>query len=452
MARFSETDLTKTKQGILLLFVLIMLLPLFQLVLPFAKETPLDGIDRPPPLPEFTPSTWLNEEYQKKYSPAFEQNIGFHPFLVRLRNQINYSVFGFSDIADVVVGKEGYLFLKPYTDAVTGADFVGSEYIDIQTKKMKTLQTELKKKGIDFFVVLAPGKGSFYSEYIPDKIMKSAKPDSTNYNCYKKMFAEQKVNCLDLSAHFLSVKNTEKYPLYSTTGVHWTEYSCYLASKEIVAYIENIRKINLPDIKLESIEMLDLSGNHSSDYDAACLMNIFSTVPHPTYAIPKLQYVSDSSTTKPRFLCVADSYFAGITNTGVPSNVFADYQYWLYYDRIYQSYLKEKKVAELNLKNEIEKKDVICLLATDASLRPFPFGFVDMAYELFAKKDSAYYALKNEEFHYKILNTIENIHKNKEWKASLVANAKRKNISEMDEFIENALWAYKEEQLRLKNE
>ena len=68
------------------------------------------------------------------------------------------------------------------------------------------------------------------------------------------------------------------------------------------------------------------------------------------------------------------------------------------------------------------------------------------------KKDSVYYALKNKEFHYKILKTIENIHKNKEWKSSLIESAKRKNISELDEFIENALWLYKEEQLKLRRE
>ena len=448
----NPSNLNKCKNRIFFFFLLLLLTPLFQLTLPFTKETPLDGVDRPPPLPEFSISTWMNEDYQKNYSLAFEQNIGFHSSLVRLRNQINYSVFDFSDIADVVVGKEGYLFLKPYTNAVTGVDFVGDEYINIQTQKMKTIQTELKKKNIDFFVVLAPGKGSFYSEFIPDKIMKGAKPDSTNYTCYKKRFLEQEVNCLDLNSYFLSIKNSEKYPLYSTTGVHWTEYSCYIASKEIVAYIEKIRKINLPEIKLQSIKMLDLSGNHSTDYDAACVMNVFSAIPHPTYAIPKLQFVSDTTTKKPRFLCVADSYFAGITNTGIPSNVFADYQYWLYYDRIYQSYLKEKKVAELNLKNEIEKKDVICLLATDASLAPFPFGFVDKVYELYAKKDPAYYTLKNKEFHCFVLKALENIHKNKEWKNQLIESAKRKNISELDQFIISAVWLYKEEQLKLRNE
>lgn len=454
MSQSSETNLNNYKNRIFFFFLLLLLLPLFQLVVPFTKETPLDGVDLPSPLPEFTTRSWLNEEYQKNYSLAFEQNIGFHSSLVRLRNQINYSVFDFSDIADVVVGKEGYLFLKPYTNAVTGADFVGDEYINIQARKMKTIQTELKKKNIDFFIVLAPGKGSFYSEFIPDKIMSSAKPDSTNYTCYKKMLLEQEVNCLDLNSYFLSIKNSEKHPLYSTTGVHWTEYGCYVAGKAIVAYIENIRTINLPNIKLQSIEMLDLSGKHSSDYDAACLMNIITTVPHPTYAIPKLQFVSDSSTTKPRFLCIADSYFAGITNTGIPSNVFSDYQYWLYYDRIYQSYLKEKKVAELNLENEIKKKDVICLLATDASLAPFPFGFVDEVYELYAKKDANYYALKKKEFKCSVLNILATIQKkeSKAWRDIMIENARKKGISEMEEFIANAIWIYEQQQLKIKSE
>ncbi len=449
MARASEIALIKTKQGILFLLLLIMLLPLFQLVLPFTKETPLDGIDPPSKLPAFNTSSWINEEYQKNYALAFEPNIGFHPSLVRLRNQINYSVFSFSDIADVVVGKQGHLFLKPYTNAVRGTDFVGREYIDIQTQKMKTIQTELKKKNIDFFVVLAPGKGSFYSEFIPDKIITGAKPDSTNYACYKKLFSEQKVNCLDLNAHFLSIKNTEKHPLYSTTGVHWTEYSCYIAGKEIVTYIENIRKINLPKINLQSIEMLNLSGKHSSDYDAACLMNILTTVPHPTYAIPKLRFPSDSSTTKPRFLCIADSYFAGIANTGIPSHVFSTYQYWLYNERIYPSY---KKVAELNLKKEIEKQDVVCLLATDASLAPFPFGFVDKVYEIYAKKDAAYYALKNKEFHYFVIKAIKNINNNKEWKSQLDINAKNRNVAPIDEYIKASIWLYEQEQITLKDE
>lgn len=421
-------------------------LPFFQWALPFAKEKPLEGIDPPASLPDFTTASWFNEEYQKSYSPLFEQNIGFHNSLVRLYNQLNYSVFGYASAGDVIVGKENCIFLKPYVNAYTGADFIGAKYIDIQTKKIHALQTILKEKNIDLFVVLAPGKGSFFSENIPSRYKKSINPDSTNYACYKKSFAKYNVNLLDLRSHFSSIKSSEKYPLYSTTGVHWTEYGCYVAGKEMVAYVEKMRKLNLPKIKLRSVEMLSLAGKYSNDYDAANLMNVFSTIPHPDYAIPKLEFVSDSTTTKPRFLCVADSYFAGIVNTDIPFNAFTNYHYWLYCDRIFpESYLNKKVVSSLDLKKEIDKQEVICLLATDASLGQFPFRFIDKAYEIYAKKDVNYYTLKNEEFRFSILKIFKNINENKQWKNMLIENAKSKGISETDEFILNALWLYEQE-------
>lgn len=448
-----EMQSPNTKQRVFSLFILVLFLPILQLVLPTIKEKPLDGIDPAPKLPEFTIATWFNEEYQKNYVPTFEQNIGFHNSFVRLHNQINYSVFGFSDVGDVVVGKGGYLFLKPYINAYTGKDFVGSEYISLQVQKIKLIQTELKKKNIDFFIVFAPGKGSFYSEYIPDNFKVNAKPDSTNYAVYKKMYSEYGVNNLDLKSYFFSIKNSEKYPLYSTTGVHWTEYGCYLAGKEMVKYIEALRKITLPKIKLQSIEIVSLTGNKSNDYDAACLMNVFSTLPHPKYAIPKLQFESNAATRKPRFLCITDSYFPGIVNTKIPSNVFTDYHYWLYNTGIFpEYYLKAKKVESINFKKEIEKQDVICILSTDATLGQFPFGFVDKAYELYAKKDKAYYSLKKKEFRLFILKTMENINNNKDWKAQLVESAKKNGVSETVEFLNNANWLYGQKQLEFKNE
>lgn len=425
---------------------------MFQLVLPVVKEKPLDGIDPPKPFPVFTIDSWLNEEYQKAYSTAFEQNIGFHNFFVRLKNQINYSIWGFADVGDVVVGKENFIFLKSYVDAYTGADFVGHEYIDVQSQKIKVLQTELKKKNIDLIIVFAPGKASFYSEYLPARFKSN---QNTNYACYKQAFSNNKVPFLDLQATFLVKKNLEKYPLYSNTGVHWTQYGCTIAGKEIVSFIEKTRKIKLPEIGTSSLELASFSGKHSNDYDAACLMNLFTTIPHPQYAIPKLQYNASKQTTKPRFLCISDSYFAGIVKAGIPSAVFTDYHYWLYNKTIFpESALKEKFVSEINLKPEIEKQDVICILASDVSLAQFPFGFVDKAYELYAKKDSSYFILKNREFKDFVLTTIQNIKKteNKAWRKQLVETAHKRGVSELDEFIVAATWLYEQKQLMLKNE
>ena len=450
----SETIENKSKHIIFILFVTILFLPLIQTIFPTIIERPLDGVDPTSALPAINADSWFNEEYQKDYLPAFEQTIGFHNSLVRLRNQINYSLFGFADVGDVVVGKGNYIFLKPYINAYTGADYVGKEYIQLQSQKIKTVQEELKKKNIDLFIVFAPGKGSFYPEYIPENYKTNMQPDSTNYACYKKMFTEYGINNLDLRAYFSSIKSTEKYPLYSNTGVHWTEYGSYLAALEIAKYISKIKKIQLPKIELQSLKVYSFTRN--TDYDAASLMNLFATIPQPKVAIPQLHFVSGQSTKKPRFLCISDSYFHGIIHSHIPANVFTDYHDWHYYDRVYpESFVKEKKVDKKNLRKEIEKQDVICILVTDASLSAFPFGFIDDAYELYAKKDTAYYRLKEKEFCVYILKTIENIKNNKDWEKNLVENAKRKKTKPIDEFYINAVWLYEQEQLnilKVKNE
>jgi hypothetical protein len=424
--------------------------PIIQEIFPFVKENPLVGVPAATPLPTFSINTWKDEQYQKNYLTAFEENIGFHNSLVRLRNQVNYSIFGFSDVADVVVGKDGYLFIKSYTNAYNGSDYLGREYINIQTQKLKAVQLELKKKNIDLFVILAPGKGSFYSEFIPDYLTKNIKPDSTNYSCYKKLFDENNVNYLDLKSYFFSIKSSEKYPLYSATSVHWTDYSCFLAGKQIVKYIESLRKIKLPNIKLQSVKMLPLT---EIDYDAAGLMNIFTKVPHPSVAIPTLKFESDSTVVKPRFLCISDSYFFGLINTRIPFNEFANYHYWCYNDLVYpESFNVKTKVASLDLKKEIEKQDVICLLSTDATLSLFPFDFIDKAYELYSKKDADYCLLKKKEFQVSVLRSLIAIQNDKKWKDALSKNAKYKKISEAEELITNAIWVYEREQLKMKNE
>jgi hypothetical protein len=153
---------------------------------------------------------------------------------------------------------------------------------------------------------------------------------------------------------------------------------------------------------------------------------------------------------KPRFLCISDSYFAGIIKTRIPANVFSDYHYWLYYDAIFpESYVKEKKVSGLDIKKEIEKQDVVCMLATEASLAQFPYGFIDDAYERYAPKDNNYYELKKKEFRLFVATFFVNVENDKIWKAQLVKSAKEKGVPESVEFFNNALWLYTNNQKRI---
>ena len=62
-----------------------------------------------------------------------------------------------------IVGKDNYLYEESYIKAYLGDDFIGEKKIFNTAQKLKAVQDTLKSNHIDLIVVLAPGKGTFFS-------------------------------------------------------------------------------------------------------------------------------------------------------------------------------------------------------------------------------------------------------------------------------------------------
>src|SRR5690606_16381177 len=91
--------------------------------------------------------------------------IGFKPWFVKIKNQIEYSLFDKVNASNVIVGKNDVLFQDFYISALLGHDFLGEETIKTKVSKLKYVQDELAKNNVQFLFVIAPGKASFYPEY-----------------------------------------------------------------------------------------------------------------------------------------------------------------------------------------------------------------------------------------------------------------------------------------------
>lgn len=414
------------KHLVFVFFLLTLFFPLIQQHLKLIKERPLEGFFNVEDYPALSFDKWKSGEFQKLFETASNDHVGFHDFFIELQSQINYSIFNISKIQSVVVGKEGYLYVRNYIDAVNGNDFMGSAYINLQIEKAKIVDSVLKQKNISLIFAIAPGKGSYYPEYIPGAYKTNKHPDSTNYACYKKAFESSSLNFLDLRGYFLKMKDTCHYPLFSQVGVHWGEYACYLATDTI---LKKLKISNGPKIK--DLKLYDSLIN--TDKDAGLLMN---TLQFPNYykmVTPELIYPNDPSKSKLNLLSIGDSYFSNIVATGIIDSVFKSYHYRLY---------NKPVLSKSDFKKEIEKHQIILLLATDATLNQFPYGFIDQTFELYAPKDKAYYALKKKEFIIFTKRTLVNIEKNKAWQKQMVKSAKQKSIKPEEEFVNNAIWLY----------
>ncbi len=418
-------------------FMASLFVPMLQTQFRFFKECTLQGFFDTETFPAFSDSLFKAGIFQEKFEKATTDNIGGHDFLVKFECQLNYNIFNISKAQNIVVGKNGYLYGTSYINAVNGQDFVGKEEIDINIQKAILVEKELKKRGVNLIFAFAPGKGSFYPEFIPDKFMQNVNPDSTNYGCYIKVLNKTSICVIDIKKYFLSIKDTSQNALFPKAGIHWSEYASVLAIDTISKYIANLRKIKLRHFAISGFEKKTLFKK--GDYDAANLMNILSMFPHDELPYVKIKYSCDSTGVKPNLLTVADSYFSCIVATNIVDSLYSDWDYWLYRNRI-----PSDKNKPFNLKTEIEKRDVILLLATDATLTQYPFEFINEAYELYAPKDKNYYALKNKEFHLFVYQTFENIKKDKAWRNRLIKSAKERGVSETVEFFGAAVWCYNE--------
>ena len=251
------------------------------------------------------------------------------------------------------------------------------------------IQDSLKKKGIDFLFVFAPGKGVLCEEFVPDKYKHPI--TNTNYAEYVKQSKAIGVNYLDLMDLFKKWKSRSPYPLYSRFGHHWSYYGECLAMDTINAFIEKLHKCDLPNITWNGIDVVDTS--RPRDADVLDGMNLYNNPPqNMKLAYPDIVYEEDSLKNSKLVLTVADSYWYGPVYKGFAYYTHANGEFWYYNSKVIPSPITGEKIEvwQLDLKEAIERNQVVMIVYSDGTLTNFGNGFIENAYELYTNPKKYY--------------------------------------------------------------
>lgn len=373
----------KPKNIAFVVLLILLALPAFQHITKIVSVKPLDGDFVISPRPPITWKDWLSGDFQTRFDNYIEDHIGFRSFFVRLNNQTDFSIFRKANADGVVVGKDRMLFEYDYIQAYTGKDFIGKKTIRKKLNRVKFLQKYLKENfDIDFVIIFEPSKARFYSELIPDHYL----ADGTGLSNYEYFTQEAKnlgIRFIDYNKYYNQLKGTKPYPLYPKWGIHWSEYGMSFVADSLVKYLENLRGIDLPEMKLDNLKVT--SRLEDSDYDVGKTMNLLWRLPHPEVAYPQYSFAGGGNKTRPMVLTVADSYYWNIFNTRLPKNLFANEAFWYFNAKVYpDSYFGTKWVKDVDLRQEVEKQDIIMLSVTERFLYKFDWGFVDDVFKLYA--------------------------------------------------------------------
>ncbi|NLA25211.1 MAG: hypothetical protein GX879_09625, partial [Bacteroidales bacterium] len=295
-----------------ILFFLVLLLlitPFLQNNLNIFEIEPLKGdIDEVQEV-NFSFNEWFDANYQNQQETYLNESFGFRNSLVRLHNQLRFSLFKNANARGIVVGIDNYLYELPYINAYYGIDFIGEDSIKKRMQQLKYVQDTLEKLDKNIILIFAAGKASFYPEYIPEKYRVEKKIN--NYEVYTKYAHELGIAHIDFNKWFIENKNISPYPLFPQYGIHWSNYSMFYVADSIISYIEDLRNINMRHLYWDEIKF---DQAKKGDYDIAEGMNLLYYLPSYEMAYPKVFVEIDTGQVKPRIVSVADSFYWGIYN------------------------------------------------------------------------------------------------------------------------------------------
>ncbi|NLK15043.1 MAG: hypothetical protein GX311_01445 [Bacteroidales bacterium] len=415
------------------LILALLLAPLFQAKFDIVKLKPLKGAITEPVKNSFNFNDWFSGTYQEQREKYLNETFGFRSSLLRLSNQIAFSFFNKPRASGVIIGKNKYLYEENYIKAYHGTDYIGYDSIMNRMQRLKYVQDTLSKLDKNIILIFAAGKGSFYPEYFPDEYITEKK--TTNYETHLQLAQQLGISHIDFNSYFIENKSKSPYPLYPQYGIHWSYYGMCLAADSIIRYIENARNIDMPNLYWDQIE---ITQPKKGDYDIADGMNLLVKLKTFNMAYPNIKFQSDSAKIKPTVLVISDSFYWGMYNMGITS-AFSNSHFWFYNKQIYPNNDNTPTETSIfDLKDEIDKHDVIIIMATEATLPALGWGFIENVYNHFKgiKSKEKFDA----EFQTKVTNLRNQIKRDKEWLKKIEEKAASRKISVDSMLTIDAIW------------
>lgn len=341
------------------------------------------GVEDVKPLPEMTMKHLLSGEAQTAFEEYIQQNLPGKPLMVRLRNQITFSLLATSPNNNYSMNRDRNLFTWGNVSAyMQYKEPVSEAYADELVEKIEKVETLAAENGIQTFVFVTPCKVHYYEDELPwvDKVM-APEPGPGNYERLMKSLEASSLNYFDSIAYIDSHRQEfdSRVPLFYRTSVHWSTYVGNLVGAAFGDYMEEKSGFNLPEL---SITARPCQEPVYPDSDAFNTFNLLQKS-YDQYYEPVIE-VTDSTTDAPGMLCRGGSFMGQSLSAIIRSNYFGKNVY-MENDQIFTDVFSDLKIFhdynDVDMNGYFKDIDLLVLEVNEPSIPSMSFGFIDYVLE-----------------------------------------------------------------------
>lgn len=318
---------------LLIMILLVLPLPLITCGTVFktllTEKKYLYGVaNKPHPFPALSGSAIFNKTWQIQFQDWLNFKIPLRSTLIRLHNQIYYSLFSKSYMYDshIIIGRKNYFYEISYltkycnTNHITYTQAQFSEWL----AKLQALNDFFRKRRQKFVYIISPSKAGYFPEYIPSYYRCSDAP-RPDYKIAQSTLKKADFPYIDASRVLLDNKSKYGNLLFPRGGTHWTALGAALIIADV---LNKIDAPQLPRLKFSYTTDFNPSGTDSDLLDISNLL-----FPQKNYIVPKVSFIKSSSKHpgKPlKIALVGGSFLGQLTQLFAQEKLFAQIDYYFY--------------------------------------------------------------------------------------------------------------------------
>ncbi|UZE48093.1 hypothetical protein ONR75_25115 [Rhodopseudomonas sp. P2A-2r] len=217
----------------ILIFAVLVFLPMLQMMTGVVPVAPVSENRNLAPAPGI--ATPL-DRVARVANEWFSDHFGLRPLLIRLKTQIDYSLFRTSD--RVLVGSDGWLFYRSTVniEPLAVETMLAGPAEERIVRGMREFSDALEKSGIHTVLIVNMTSDRFYSDKLPAAaVRRPGRPRIDDL--VEKLQTLPQVKYIDSFSILQAAKASR--PVFHKTDFHWNDPAAFLVAKAAVDTISN---------------------------------------------------------------------------------------------------------------------------------------------------------------------------------------------------------------------